>query len=155
MQCASFKFLFLMMTFLSIWGAPTAHALEYVEAKTITVMAENGLAIPLSQIASTFTRNTFISVSNHFGDSSQQKKKIEDGESADIFITSQADLVQQLKTKGLVDIYSIGKIASQKDKTYTVAVVAGENMTPARVFLDFLKSEDAKSIFNSNGLATP
>jgi ABC-type molybdate transport system substrate-binding protein len=130
-------------------------AAEYKEIETITVLAETSLATSMAQISSLFTRGRPISVSNNFGDSEVQRKKIEDGESADIFITSQPDLVQQLKTKGLVDVYSIGQVASLNDKTYTIAVVAGENMTPARVFLEFLKSDKAKAMFKKHGFSTP
>lgn len=118
-------------------------------------MAETPLSIPIAQITSRFTNGNPISVSSNFGDSAIQAKKIEDGESADIFITSHAELIEQLKTKGLVDVYSIGAIAAQGPTTYSVVVVAGENMTPARVFLDFLKSDEAKEILKKNGLSIP
>lgn len=122
-----------------------------IEVQTITVMAEEDLAVPLALISSRFTRGRTVSVSNNFGKSDIQKKKIEDGESADVFITSQSELVQQLKTKGMVDIYSITPIAARNHKTYIVAVVAGENMTPARIFLDYLKSDEARELFRQRG----
>jgi ABC-type molybdate transport system substrate-binding protein len=138
----------------SVWAGSELREVDK-EIETITVMSDADLAIPLSQISSLFTQGRPISVANNFGDSTQQKKKIEDGESADIFITSQGDLVQQLKIKGLVDVYSIGRIASAHEKSYTIAVVAGEHMTTARVFLDFLKSYEARDIFKANGFTTP
>jgi ABC-type molybdate transport system substrate-binding protein len=148
----------------AVMGSPASAVSEFREidneVDTITVMSESSLSLSMSQISSLFTQlrtspDHSISVSNNFGDSGLQKKKIEDGESADIYITSQPELVQELKIKGLVDVYSIGKIAVQGDKTYTVAVVAGEHMTPARVFLDFLKSYEAKELFKKNGFTTP
>lgn len=146
-----------IVTFLLLSTGPVSSsaAPESREIESITVLAESGLSIPMSQISSLFSQNHPISVSSNFGDTQLQKKKIEDGESSDVFITSQPDLIDQLKTKGLVDVYSIGKIVSSGGLTYSVAVVAGENMTPARVFLDFLKSEDAKGIFTKNGFTTP
>lgn len=141
-----------------------AMAYDISEVPSITVLAEGQLAIPLAQITSEFTRSQtsnaeqhkqMLSISNYFGVSEVQKKKIDDGESADIFITSQPDLIQQLKIKGLVDIYSISKIAAKDGKNYTVAVVLSENMNHARIFLEFLKAEEAKSVFVKNGFATP
>ena len=150
-------FLLLIITFASQLVAITspAHATGFKNIESITVMAEAPLAIPVAQIASAFTRGRSISVYSNFGESATQSKKIEDGESADLIITSHADLIEQLKTKGLVDIYSISPIAAKGGTPYIVAVVAGENMTPARVFLDFLKSKDAKEIFKNNGLDLP
>lgn len=138
----------------------TALAIERGEVDTISVQAEMDLDIPLAQISSRFTRaqpedRKPISVYNNFGNSAAQKKKIEDGESADVFITSEQQLVQDLKNKGMVDVYSISPIAKRNGKTYVGAVVAGENMTAARVFLDYLRSEQALEFFKQNGFETP
>ncbi len=150
-------FLLLIITFLplilSSYGS--AHAASFKNIENVTVMAETPLAIPMAQITSRFTNGNAISVSSNFGDSAIHAKKIEDGESADIFITSHAELIEQLKTKGLVDVYSISPIALQGEATYSMVVVAGENMTPARVFLDFLKSQEAQEILKNNGLSIP
>lgn len=140
---------------LTLFTPGTGHAASFKNIENVTVMAETPLAIPIAQITSRFTNGNAISVSSNFGDSAVQAKKIEDGESADIFITSHAELIEQLKTKGLVDVYSISPIAQQGSSTYSVVVVAGENMTPARVFLDFLKSLEAQEIFKNNGLSIP
>ncbi len=140
--------------------ASSAMAADKKEIESITVLADSSLAVPLSQAASAFAHktmdnNTMISVANIFGVSANQKKKIEDGDSGDVFITTDASLIQQLKTKGMIDVYSIGEIASEHARHYTAAVVASENMTPARKFLEYLKSDEAKEIFDSNGFTTP
>jgi ABC-type molybdate transport system substrate-binding protein len=144
---------------------PVANAAENKEIESITVLAESKLAVPLSQLSSNFTHQTtvekilpdqgMIGVATVFGNSVDQKKKIEDGESADIFITSDASLIQNLKIKGMIDVYSIGEIANNHSVHYTAAVVASENMTPARKFLEYLKSAEAQKIFKANGLTTP
>jgi ABC-type molybdate transport system substrate-binding protein len=132
------------------------YAAEPKEIESITVLADNRLAVPLAQLSSMFAHSSMISVANTFGsNAAEQKKKIEDGEPADVFITADAQLVQQLKVKGMVDVYSIGEIAKQEAVHYTAVVVAGENMTPARNFLEYLKSADAREIFTKNGLSVP
>lgn len=125
------------------------------EIQSITVLADSHLAVAFSEIASKFAQENMISVSGAFGESEEQKKKIEDGESADLFVTGDMKLIEQLKTKGLVDVYSIGRIASHHEVHYIAAIVAGENMTAARSFLLFLKSPEARDIFRKNGLSTP
>lgn len=146
--------LFSFYTALLLGSQPTA-AQQVSSVESVTVMSESALAVPMAEITSDFVRSHSISVSANFGDSAVQSKKIEDGESADLFITSQADLIEQMKTKGLVDVYSISPMASQGQTSYLVVVVAGENMTPARVFLEHLKSEGAKKILKKHGLSTP
>lgn len=150
-------FLLPIITFLPLIliSTSTASAASFKNIENVTVMAETPLAIPIAQITSRFTDGNRISVSSNFGDSAVQAKKIEDGESADIFITSHPELIDQMKTKGLVDVYSISPIATHGAATYNVVVVAGENMTPARVFLDFLKTEEAQEILKNNGLSIP
>ena len=130
-------------------------AADFNEIQSITVLSDARLAIPLSQLASVFTHTHMISVASVFGASAEQKKKIEDGEPADLFITSNHELIEQLKIKGLVDVHSIGNITDSKSVHFTAAVVAGENMTPARLFLEYLKSPEAQAIFRKNGLAEP
>ncbi len=132
-----------------------AQALEQKEIESITVLADGQIAVALSELASLFTHEKTISVSATFGISEDQKKRIEDGESADLFITTDMQLIQQLKVKGLVDVYSIGRIASHHETHFLAAVVASENMTPARNFLAFLKSDEARKVFKKNGLSVP
>jgi ABC-type molybdate transport system substrate-binding protein len=133
----------------------TAYADDLKEIQSITILCDKRLAVPLSQIASAFSQKSMISVSVVFGDSPEQKKKIEDGEAADVFITAEGWMLQQLKIRGLVDVYSIGVIATEDHIKYSAAVVAGENMTPARQFLEFIKSEEGADILRQNGLDVP
>jgi len=134
---------------------PAAFAAEPKEIESITVLSDNRLAVPLSKLASDFSHQSMISVSNVFGQSADQKKKIEDGESADLFITSDSQLIEQLKIKGMVDVNSIGIIGRLNVVSYSGAVVAGESMTPARSFLEYLKSPEAQEIFRKSEAAAP
>jgi ABC-type molybdate transport system substrate-binding protein len=137
-----------------LFAAP-AQAVNPREISSVTVLADTHLAVVLSQLASEFARENAITISGTFGPSPQQEKRIEDGELADLFITADPALIQQLRVKGLVDIYSIGRIASHHDAHYMAAVVASENMTAARSFLAYLKSDKAREIFRKNGMRVP
>ena len=129
-----------------------AGTLEPKEMESITILADSRLAVPMAQLASLFAHENMISVAGVFGASADQQKKIEDGESADLFITPDKDRIEQLKIKGMVDVYSIKAIASEHGTHFTAVVVARENMTAARAFLKYLKSDEAKNIFRRNGL---
>jgi ABC-type molybdate transport system substrate-binding protein len=135
--------------------AGTAYAADSQEIASITVLADPTLSLPLAELASTFSHHTLISVAVVFGDSVAQKKKIEDGDTGDVFITANAEQIQQLKVRGMVDINTIGPVADAKDEHFIAAVIASENMTPAREFLRFIKSGEAKKIFVKNGLVAP
>jgi ABC-type molybdate transport system substrate-binding protein len=132
-----------------------ACAEEGQEIESVTVMADSNLAIPLSQLASEFSAHNMTSIANVFGMSDDQEKKIENGESADLFITRDPAAIEQLKVKGMVDVYSISKLGALNGIFFTAAVVASENMTPARHFLEYLKSDDAKKIFEQNEVKIP
>lgn len=149
------KLTYWALCFSFIIFAPDVFASENKEIGSVSVLADSHLAPALAEISSEFTHQYMITVSNSFGVSIEQEKRIEDGESADLFITTNESLIQELKIKGLVDVYSIGRIVSNKDGHYIAAVVASENMTSARTFLTFLKSEAARDIFRKNGLSIP
>lgn len=129
-----------------------ATALDIKEIQSINVLADSRLAPAISELASWYAREKLVSVSADFGASIEQEKRIEDGEAADLFITTDAQLIEELKLKGQVDVYSIGPVASRGDEYYVAAVIASENMTPARCFLAFLRSPQAEGILRSNDL---
>jgi ABC-type molybdate transport system substrate-binding protein len=117
------------------------------EIQSITVLADSRLSIPMARIASRFTHENAISVACIFGAASEEEKKIENGDAADLFVTSHQDLIKRLKQKGLTDIYSQRTLPAGRLGRFMAVVVAGEGMTPARKFLDFLDSSEARDIF--------
>jgi ABC-type molybdate transport system substrate-binding protein len=125
------------------------------EIESITVLSDRRLVIPMSQLVSAFVQHYPVSVATVYGQSVEQEKKIEDGESADIFISDDPYLLKLLQRKGMVDVYTVGKLAHNDEMRFSVAVVAGENMTAARQFLEFLHSAEASEIFYHAGLKTP
>jgi|GEM_PF-1022193 len=87
-----------------------------------------------------------ISVTDIFGDSLAQKKKIEDGDSGDLLVTFNKTVIEDLKLKGLVDVYSISEIKISGEMNFYAVVLASENMPPAREFLEYMKSAEAQNI---------
>jgi len=142
--------LFINLTALGVYASDTR------DLGSVNVLTEQRLSVPLAELSSLFTQQNMITVADTFGASENQEKRIEDGEAADLFITSNATLIQQLRIKGMVDIHSITRVASHgKDTHFMAAVVAGENMGSARAFLAFLKTDEAKAVFRKNGLSVP
>lgn len=78
---------------------------------SISVLADASLALPLTEIARKYSRENYVTLSLSYEYSGDQAKHISDGEDADIFITPEAELIADLKIKGLIDIYSEKNIA--------------------------------------------
>jgi len=119
---------------------------ESKEIESITVLADSKLAIPLAKLAARFAGRNMISVTDIFGDSLAQKKKIEDGDSGDLLVTFNKTVIEDLKLKGLVDVYSISEIKISGEMNFYAVVLASENMPPAREFLEYMKSAEAQNI---------
>lgn len=91
--------------------------------REIQVLADPTLALPLTRIAREYSRNRNVTVSLSFATSDEQMKRIEQGEEADVFISTRSDVITQMKNQGLVDMYSRAQIA----KNRLSMVTYGEN----------------------------
>ena len=84
------------------------------EIPAITVLADRALTIPLARLASDYSRKNQTSVTVSFAPSFEQMVAIEEGESADIFISAQPDALSRLKQSGLFDVYSFTPITKTR-----------------------------------------
>jgi molybdate transport system substrate-binding protein len=103
------KFLFLCIVLLS--GSPAHAALE---RDAINVLADESLTLPLTEISRRFSLLHHIPVTCAFSSPLVSLHQIEEGESADVFITSYLSLLEQLRRKGLVDVYSQRRITGAR-----------------------------------------
>jgi molybdenum ABC transporter molybdate-binding protein len=81
------------------------------ESKNLTIFAESNLSVPLVKIIGEYSKEKNVIISINFQSSFDLIERIDEGEPADIFISSHKDWVNILKQKGLIDIYSISNIA--------------------------------------------
>lgn len=77
----------------------------------LTILSEDGMTYPLVKIARIYCEFNNSTVSINFNNSRELIKNIEDGEPADIFISSHQDWTDELKQKGLIDIYNLVNLA--------------------------------------------
>ncbi|MFT7087477.1 MAG: molybdenum ABC transporter molybdate-binding protein [Rickettsiales bacterium] len=103
----------------------------------LTILAESNMTYPLVSIARLYSEKENAIVSINFNYSSQLIRHIDDGEPADIFISSHQSWVEMLKRKGLVDVYNLANIA--KDKLLLVSVKNNKK-------LDFSKISDLSDL---------
>jgi len=74
--------------------------------KSVTVMADSTLGTALAEIARNYSRDSQVVVNTSFATQSAQEIQITEGAAADILITPKQPWIDQLKMRGLVDVYS-------------------------------------------------
>ncbi len=80
----------------------------------ITVLAASSLTEPMTEIVRMYSRNEKITVTASYDATFEQARKIEEGESADIFVSSNPYWMTDLKQKGLIDVYSLTNLIQNK-----------------------------------------
>lgn len=111
------SWLFYIISALSwLWPfvAPAQTTTIQGEIPSITVLADRALTVPLSQIASQYSRKHHLSITVNFAPSFEQTVAIEEGEPADIFISAHPAALEKLKQQGLFDVYSITPIVKSR-----------------------------------------
>ncbi len=94
---------------LSLFFAPSAYAIT-----SINILADNTMGVAMTQIARNYSREKQVVVNASFATEKAQETQISEGGAADILITPKLAWIEQLKTQGLVDIYSQVSIASNR-----------------------------------------
>jgi molybdate transport system substrate-binding protein len=80
----------------------------------ITILASSSLATPITELSRKYSRLYNITVTASYNSSSEQAWRIEEGESADIFISSHHHWMSSLKQMGLIDVYSLANLVRNK-----------------------------------------
>lgn len=86
-----------------------AHALN-----SVTIMADNTLSTAIAEIARHYSREHNLVVNTSFASMSAQEAQITEGGAADILITPKQAWIDELKTQGLIDIYSPTPVARNR-----------------------------------------
>lgn len=87
--------------------SPASNALaQFGNSETIVVLADASIALPMMELARTYTRLRGAVVNLTFGESDAQIDQIENGLACDLFIGMSPASFARLRTQGLTDIYS-------------------------------------------------
>lgn len=73
---------------------------------SVTLLADNNLGIAITRLARDYAAQKNVIVNSSFAPSDAQNMQINEGAAADILITSKESWIDELKTKGLLDISS-------------------------------------------------
>lgn len=80
--------------------------------KTLTILAEQSMAVALTKIARLYSQLSNVIVSVNFGTAYDLVNDVDSGDPSDLFISAHEPSIETLKQKGLVDVYNIGYFAS-------------------------------------------
>ncbi len=81
---------------------------------TISLLADESLSLPLTEIARQFSAAHGVSVTCTYAPPLQNMHEINEGASADVFVTAYGALLQQLRRNGMADVYSLHQVASAR-----------------------------------------
>jgi ABC-type molybdate transport system substrate-binding protein len=128
-----------LLVFITVAASVPSHA---ASARDVMVFAAATLQDALDEATTRFQAEAHIGVPVSYGPSAALVKQIANGAPADIFISADADWMNEAEHEGLLYPAIVYPVA--------LTVAGGANPDAAR-FLAFLKSPAAKSIFASHG----
>lgn len=92
------------------WGScAPAYALP-----SVTILADPTMGAAMAEIARNYSREHGVVANTSFTPSIQQANEINEGSSADVLITPKTLWIEQLKTQGLIDVYSQMLVAKNR-----------------------------------------
>lgn len=122
---------------------PSANAITH-DLPQVTILAASSLSEPLTELTRIYSKKQNIIVTASFDGTAEQARKIEQGEQADIFISSHPFWMSFLKQKGLIDVYSLTNLVRNK-LTLAISVKSNLNISSIKekslvTKLNYLKS---------------
>lgn len=106
------KTLFLSVAIYLLLATPVMATSTMVdEIKTVSVIADSSLALPLTEVIQEYTTDKHQAVAASFVFVYRQEKAVAEGIEYDVLITARTSLLDTLKQQGLVDIYTESPIA--------------------------------------------
>ena len=92
-----------------------AHAAPMADAiKTISIIADSSLSLPVTKIIQQYSTDKHQAVVASYVPVNQQEEAVMEGVGYDVLITARPKLLEQLKQQGLVDIYTESEVAKNR-----------------------------------------
>jgi len=110
----SIIFVFLLLSYLPVWKQGTV-AYEYQDdAYSITVLASSSLTDVLTELIRIYSVKGNVTVSATYESPTELADSIESGDPSDVYISEHLTKMRDLKRQGLIDVFSLTNIASNK-----------------------------------------
>jgi molybdate transport system substrate-binding protein len=81
---------------------------------SVTILADTSMGAAITEIARAYAREHNVVASTVFTPSAAQEQEIKEGGSADVLITPKLTWLEDMKTQGLLDVYSQTKLARNR-----------------------------------------
>lgn len=126
-------------------------------SRNLTIIAEPNTVVAMTKIAHIFSQQYNVITSVTFSSALDSVSNIELGEPADVFISAHPHWIENLRQKGLVDVYNIGYIASDKIALATLKsnpnlpIELISNQLPIKQALQILANNHATLIIDYDG----
>ncbi len=122
--------------------------LATIDLTNLSVMADRALTVPLSKLASDYSRDNGVTITVTYAPSFEQTVAIQEGEPADLFISAHPQSLRQLKQRGLLNLKTLSPLVRAE-----FAVLSNQDtpkITDASQIEDILKPP-----FNYVAIASP
>jgi molybdate transport system substrate-binding protein len=112
--------------------------------KNLNIYAEANLAPAMVKIAKIFSTENNVVTSLNFDSSINFIENLNNGDSFNVFVSANVNTIESLKQKGLIDVYNIVYIASDR----LLLVCKKENMLPINMVPSKINISDAIKIID-------
>jgi molybdate transport system substrate-binding protein len=134
----------LFVQFFLLFSAANSFA---TPSRNLTIFAEPNMVLAMTKIAQLYSQKSNVIVAVNFNSSSESISNIDLGEPADIFVSAHSAWIENLRQKGLVDVYNIGYIA--RDEIVLTTLKSNPTL-PEELRSGKLSVEDSLKILNQN-----
>lgn len=119
------------------------------QSRNLTVFSEPNMAVALSKIARIFSQKSNVIVSINFSSSFDLINEIDLGAPANVFVSAHPQIIENLRQKGVVDVYNIAYIANDELVLSTSKL---NNHFPLKLLKKNITLEEALTTLNENKL---
>ena len=132
--------LIIVLNFESAWAS---------NSRNLTVFAEPTMASPLTKIARIFSQKNNVIISINFSSAFDLVNEIDQGAPANVFVTAHPQIIDNLRQKGLVDVYNVAYIAND---FLALCTSKKNNSFPIALLKKNISFEDSLRVLNKNKL---
>ena len=119
------------------------------QSRNLTVFSEPNMSIALSKIARIFSQKNNVIVSINFSSSFDLINEIDLGAPANVFVSAHPQIIENLRQKGVVDVYNIAYIANDELVLSTSKL---NNRFPLKLLKKNITLEEALTVLDENKL---
>ena len=120
------------------------------QSRNLTVFSEPNMALALSKIARQFSQKNNVIVSINFSSSFDLINEIDLGAPANVFISAHPQIIENLRQKGVVDVYNIAYIANDE---LVLSTSKTNNHFPIKLLKKNINLEESLKILDENKLS--